>query len=64
MSGSRGIGPGFTRVFACVIVALGVAMIVRTVAAGGEPLSFGIIIGVLFVAIGLGRLYLSVRTSG
>jgi len=40
-------------------VALGVAMVVRTVSAGGEATAFGILLGVLFVAAGLGRIWLA-----
>lgn len=35
---------------------LGAAMIVRTVAAGGGVLSMGILLGVLFVLAGAGRI--------
>lgn len=40
------------------ILALGVAMLVTTAARGGGPLSAGIVFGVLFCALGAGRLYL------
>ena len=43
-------------VFGVVAVALGIALLVETVAAGGG--SAGYLLGVLFVALGLGRLYL------
>ena len=39
------------------MVLLGVAMIVRTLAAGGGPVAVGIVMGVLFVAAGAGRLW-------
>jgi hypothetical protein len=38
------------------MVLLGVAIIVRTRAAGGGPLAIGLLFGVLFVAAGAGRL--------
>jgi len=41
--------------FGVVAIAIGIALIVRTVIAGGGA---GIIIGLLFVALGAGRLYL------
>lgn len=47
-----------TRLLATLTVGLGLAMIVRTVIAGGGPLAVGMILGVLFVAAGIGRLYL------
>jgi len=43
------------------MVVLGVAIIVRTVAAGGSPISLGLLLGVLFVLAGGGRLYLARR---
>jgi hypothetical protein len=50
-----------TRLFAVVIVGFGVAIVVVTIANGGGPASFGFLIGLLFTALGLGRLYLSLR---
>jgi hypothetical protein len=44
-----------------LIVLLGVAMVVRTLAAGGGPIALGVVIGVLFVAAGAGRLWLERR---
>jgi hypothetical protein len=41
--------------FALVFVALGVALVVQTARAGG---GVGYLLGVLFVALGVGRLYL------
>jgi hypothetical protein len=55
-SGSRRAA---TRVLSLVMIAIGVALIVRTIVAGGGAAAFGILIGVLFVAAGAGRLYLS-----
>jgi hypothetical protein len=51
-----------TRVFSLALVVLGVAMVVRTVAAGGGVGAYGAIIGALFVAVGLGRLWIARRT--
>lgn len=53
-----------TRFFATVIIAFGIAIIVITLANGGNGLSFGILIGVVFVAMGCGRLYLALRDRG
>ena len=36
---------------------LGVAILVRTIAAGGGPGALGILVGVLFIAAGAGRLW-------
>ena len=48
-----------TRVLAALIMLLGLAMVVSAVARGGGPLSFGVVLGVLFTALGAGRLYLA-----
>ncbi|MDQ3632489.1 MAG: hypothetical protein M3417_14720 [Actinomycetota bacterium] len=50
-----------TTVLSGLMVVLGVAIIVRTVAAGGSPISVGLLLGVLFVLAGGGRLYLAAR---
>jgi hypothetical protein len=41
--------------FGLVAIAIGVALIVRTIANGG---GVGIVIGLLFIGLGAGRLYL------
>jgi hypothetical protein len=48
-----------TRVFAVVIFALGLVMVVTTLARGGGALALGIVVGVAFMALGAGRLYLA-----
>ena len=48
-------------VFPGILVALGVAILARTIAAGGGPLAVGILLGLLFVAAGAGRLWLERR---
>ena len=48
-----------TRVFAAATFALGVAMVVTTIARGGGVLALGVIVGVAFMGIGAGRLYLA-----
>lgn len=51
---------GATAVFGVVFVGLGIALLVVTAVRGGGPT--GYLIGVLFVALGAGRLYLLRRT--
>jgi hypothetical protein len=46
-----------TVVLSGLMVVLGVAIVARTLAAGGGPLAAGIVLGVLFVAAGAGRLW-------
>jgi hypothetical protein len=48
-----------TAVLSAVLVVLGLAMIVRTLVAGGGGLAVGLLLGVLFVAAGVGRLYVN-----
>ena len=43
-------------VFAIVVIGLGLALLVVTVVRGGA--AFGYLMGILFVALGVGRLYL------
>ncbi len=56
-----GAPPTVTALLSAVLVVLGVAMVVRTVAAGGGPLALGVLVGVLFCGLGAGRLYLASR---
>jgi hypothetical protein len=53
-----GLHPRLVVLFACVFVAIGVALFVETALAGG---GVGYLLGVLFVALGLGRLHLARR---
>jgi hypothetical protein len=55
---------GVTRIFAVVILGFGIAIVIITLAAGGGPLSTGMLIGLLFAALGAGRLYLALRGRG
>jgi len=50
--------PNLTVVLAVAMVVLGMLIVYRTVEAGGGPAALGILIGALFVAAGLGRLWL------
>jgi hypothetical protein len=49
------------RIFSVTIIGFGLAMLVLTVARGGGPLAVGVLFGLLFIALGSGRLYLSMR---
>lgn len=55
---------GVTRLFAVIITGFGATILVVTLARGGGITSFGILIGAAFLALGLGRLYLSLRSGG
>jgi hypothetical protein len=49
------------RIFSVTIIGFGVLMLVITLARGGGPLAVGVLFGLLFIALGGGRLYLSMR---
>ena len=48
-----------TRAFGVLMVLLGTAMAVTALVRGGGPLSYGVVLGVLFAALGAARLYLA-----
>ena len=50
------------RIFSSTIIAFGIAIVVVTLARGGGPTSVGVIFGLLFTGIGVGRLYVSLRS--
>jgi uncharacterized membrane protein HdeD (DUF308 family) len=50
-----------TRVMAILMVVVGIALLVRTLAAGGGVVATGVILGLLFIAAGAARLYLQLR---
>jgi hypothetical protein len=50
-----------TRGLAAALLALGIAMIVLSIARGGGPLALGVVVGVLFALLGSARLYLAGR---
>lgn len=50
---------GSVRILSFVFVALGLAILVLTFANGGGPLSMGTLLGAVFVAVGVARLWLS-----
>ena len=50
-----------TRLFSAIIIGFGVAIVVVTLARGGGAGAFGVLFGLLFIALGAGRLYLATR---
>jgi hypothetical protein len=54
---------GVTRIFSVVIIGFGVAILAVTLVNGGGPLSTGFLIGFLFTALGVARLYLALRSG-
>lgn len=59
MTSSERIYHGAVRGFSIVIAVLGLAILVRTIGAGGGAL--GLLLGIAFVAVGVGRLYIDKR---
>ncbi|HXR31547.1 MAG TPA: hypothetical protein VN752_10460 [Solirubrobacterales bacterium] len=52
---------GSVRLLSIVFIALGVGILVSTLANGGGPLSLGFLLGLAFVAVGAARLWLALR---
>ena len=63
MSGER-VYHGAVRAFSLLFIAIGLVVLVMTLANGGGPLSLGFLLGLAFVGIGIGRLWAGARMSG
>ena len=65
MSPGRGEPPyGYksaVRGFSLIIVGFGVVILALTITRGGGPTSVGFLFGLLFIGLGLGRLWISGR---
>jgi hypothetical protein len=48
-----------TRAFGVLMILVGTAMVVAALVRGGGPASYGVVLGVLFAAVGAARLYLA-----
>ena len=64
MARGRQLHSSSTRVMSVVMIVIGIALVVRTLVAGGGAIATGIVLGVLFMLAGLARLYMQVRGSG
>lgn len=51
------------RLLSVAMIVIGVALVARTLAAGGGAIAVGVVLGVLFVGAGAARLYLLSRQS-
>jgi hypothetical protein len=49
------------RIFSVTIIGFGLSILVVTLARGGGPLATGVLFGIIFILLGAGRLYLSLR---
>lgn len=50
------------RGFSLVFVVVGLALLIATIVNGGGPISIGFLMGILFVAVGVGRYWIASRT--
>ncbi len=54
---------GSVRALSFVFLAIGLAILAITLVNGGGPLSVGTLLGIAFVAVGAGRLWVSARMN-
>ncbi|HEY7619424.1 MAG TPA: hypothetical protein VH834_06600 [Solirubrobacteraceae bacterium] len=59
MPSPRDVHRGATRVMSSLMVLIGIALLVEAIVLGGALI--GLLLGVLFIAAGAGRLYLATR---
>ncbi len=62
MASPERIYRGSVRAFSLVFILLGLALLVATLAGGGGPFSVGTLLGLAFLAVGAGRLWIASRT--
>jgi hypothetical protein len=60
MSGER-VYRGAVRAFSLAFMAIGLVVLVATLANGGGPASVGFLLGIAFLLVGAGRLWLGIR---
>ena len=63
MSPPRQLRRASTQVMSVMMILIGIALVIRTLAAGGGALASGILLGVLFMAAGGARIFLALRGS-
>jgi hypothetical protein len=61
MPRGRQLHSSSTRIFSIAMIVIGIALIVRTLAAGGGAIATGVVLGLLFVLAGAARMYLQLR---
>jgi len=62
MASPERIYRGSVRAFSLVFVGLGLVLLASTLANGGGPLSVGVLLGLAFLVVGAGRLWIATRT--
>jgi hypothetical protein len=50
-----------TIVLSCALALIGVAIVARTIDAGGGVISVGVLLGLMFIVTGAGRLWIATR---
>jgi hypothetical protein len=61
MPGRSGLQRNTTRVMSILMIVIGIALVARTLAAGGGAAATGVLLGALFVVAGAFRLYMGLR---
>ena len=61
MSKQQQLRRSYTRLMSVILIVLGIVLVIRTISAGGGPAAAGVLLGILFVVAGAGRLYLQYR---
>jgi len=61
---SQRVYQGAVRAFSLTFIAVGLAVLVVTLANGGGPASVGFLLGLAFVGVGIGRIWAGARMSG
>jgi hypothetical protein len=62
VSGER-VYRGAVRTFSLAFVAIGLVLLVATLANGGGPASVGFLMGIAFLAVGAGRLWINSKVE-
>jgi hypothetical protein len=63
VSGGERIYRGAVRGFSALFVLIGLTVLAVTLANGGGPASIGVLMGIAFVAVGVGRLWVSAKVG-
>lgn len=50
-----------TTIMSAIMVVIGIAMVASTLARGGGPAAIGVLLGLLFLVAGAGRIYVGRR---
>jgi hypothetical protein len=61
VSGGERVYRGAVRGFSLIFVIVGLVVLAVTLANGGGPASVGVLMGIAFVVVGAGRLWVAMR---